>query len=183
MRADLKAQCVTAGDTSNDTSERDSAVAEIVAAFVALKGLRRNTPLAVIDAVNDIDASRQESAATPVIAAYFQSHDAVHFADNAEWLDMAQSSAAHGRAEIAEVIRQWYVYDVGNPRDEPRNLIANEDTVVVEWIYHAWRRRDRNVRVAVPIAAIFEVSGRAIVRVRRYLRCRQAQRGVGRERT
>lgn len=118
--------------------------------------------------MNEMGEACLEPAATPVVEAYFQSHDAVHFAENAEWLDTAQSRAAHGRAEIAEVIRQWYVYGVRNPHDEPRNLIAIEDTVVVEWIYHAWRCRDRDVEVAVPIAAIFEVTGRFIARVRLY---------------
>lgn len=172
---------VTAGDTSGETSGCDGDVAQAVAALVALKGLRCNTLLVVIDAVNEMDKSHREPAATPVIAAYFQSHDAVHFADNAEWLDMAQSSAAHGRAEIAEVIRQWYVDDVRNAEDEPRNLVAIDDTVVVEWVYHAWRHRDGLLKVAVPIAAIFEVAGRVIVRVRLYYDAAMRNGTLGRE--
>jgi predicted GNAT superfamily acetyltransferase len=109
--------------------------------------------------------------AVPVVEAFFQSHDAHHFVENGEWVDTAQSITARGRAQIADVIRRWYVEDFCEAHDEPLNLIVTDDTVVAEWIFHGKPRQQATgdaAEISVSIVAVFEVYEHMIQRVRLY---------------
>ena len=52
-----------------------------------------------------------DRCAVQVVEAYFQSHDACHFAIHAEVEDMAQRTLARGRDAIAITLRHWYEGD------------------------------------------------------------------------
>jgi SnoaL-like domain len=111
------------------------------------------------------------SVSVPVVEAFFQSHDASHFAENAEWVDTAQGTTAHGRTQIADAIRRWYTEDFCEARDEPLNLIVTDDTVVAEWIFHGKPRYGfacDTAEISMSIVAVFEVCEHAIQRVRLY---------------
>jgi hypothetical protein len=121
----------------------------------------------------DPNANKPEAGheALPVVEAFFQSHDARHFAENGEWLDTAQNSVARGRAQIADVIRRWYAEDFCEAHDEPLNLVVTDDTVVAEWIFHSKPCHQATcdaTEISVSIVAVFEVYEHMIQRVRLY---------------
>jgi hypothetical protein len=125
----------------------------------------------------DLNTNKPESdhETLPVVEAFFQSHNAHHFAENGEWLDMAQNTAVRGRAQIADVIRRWYAEDFYEAHDEPVNLVVTDDTVVAEWIFHGKPRQQAtcdaaeiSVSISVSIVAVFEVCEQLIQRVRLY---------------
>jgi hypothetical protein len=115
--------------------------------------------------------------AAQVVEAYFQSRDARHFTPDAIFYDMARMTMARGQEEIAAMIARWYGDgDFTAVRDEPYNMIATDDRVVAEWIFHGERKEagrsslpdSTNPEIAVPMAAVFEVANDQIQCARLY---------------
>jgi len=118
--------------------------------------------------------------AVPIVEAFFQSHDAGHFAENAEWIDYAQGIALQGRNKVVEQIQYWYRGNFCEPEDEPLNLMEVERVVIAEWVFRAraCRSTSHTKGIAVPVIGLFKIEGRLIRQLRLYYNAMQLNGGI-----
>ncbi|TEU22353.1 MAG: hypothetical protein E3J21_00300 [Anaerolineales bacterium] len=110
-----------------------------------------------------------------VIQAFFESHDPVSFfAEDAEFYDMSQPEPLRGREAIGAMMHMMYQEAFSDARPESQGLMAGENAVVAEFIFHGKNTGSlmgappTSKTVAVPMIAVYEVEGSKIQRARLY---------------
>jgi len=110
-----------------------------------------------------------------LIQSFFASHDAAAFyAENATFHDVSQPAPLQGRAAIGGLMRAFYGEWFTEARAEPRSLVANENAVVAEFVFHGNNTGSFNgapptgKTVAVPMIAVYEIANGKIQNTRLY---------------
>lgn len=110
-----------------------------------------------------------------LIQAYFVSHDpTLFFAEEATYQDMSQAETVHGRAAIGGMLCALYGEIFTEVRAEPRGLVAGENAVVAEFVFHGKNTGSlggappTGKTVAVPMSAVYEMADGKIQRMRLY---------------
>ncbi|CAG0956636.1 carboxymethylenebutenolidase [Anaerolineae bacterium] len=109
------------------------------------------------------------------IQSLFASHDPTEFyAENATFHDLSQPAPIQGRAAIGGMMRALYGEIFTETRAEPRGLVASDNAVVAEFVFHGKNTGSLNGApptgkvVAVPMIAVYEISGGKIQHARLY---------------
>lgn len=109
------------------------------------------------------------------IQAFFASHDPTDFyAENALFHDLSQPAPVQGRAAIGGMMRAMYGEIFTEAHAEPRGVVAGENAVVAEFVFHGKNTGSLNGApptgkvVAVPMIAVYEIAGGKIQRTRLY---------------
>lgn len=110
-----------------------------------------------------------------LIQEFFASHDAASFyAENATFHDMSQAAPLQGRAAIGAMLRGFYGEWFTEAHAEPRNLVAGENAIVAEFVFHGKNTGSLNGApptgkvVAVPMSAVYEIANGKIQHTRLY---------------
>lgn len=110
-----------------------------------------------------------------LVQSFFASHEATEFyADNATFHDVSQPAPLQGHAAIGGMMRAFYGEIFTEAHAEPRSLVASENAVVAEFVFHGKNTGSLNgapptgKTVAVPMIAVHEIAGGKIQHTRLY---------------
>ncbi len=121
-----------------------------------------------------------------LIESFFASRDVEAFyAEDATFHDVSQSAPLEGRAAIGGLMRAFYGEWFTEARAEPRGLVAAENAVVAEFVFHGKNTGSFNgapptgKTVAVPMMAVYEIADGRIQRARLYYDATTMARQLG----
>ncbi len=121
-----------------------------------------------------------------LIESFFASHDAEAFyAENATFHDVSQPAPLEGRAAIGGLMRAFYGEWFTEARAEPRGLVAAENAVAAEFVFHGKNTGSLNgapptgKTVAVPMMAVYEIADGRIQHARLYYDATTMARQLG----
>lgn len=121
-----------------------------------------------------------------LIQSFFASHDVEAFyAENATFHDVSQPAPLQGRAAIGGIMRAFYGEWFTETHAEPRGLVAAENAVVAEFVFHGKNTGSLNgapptgKTVAVPMIAVYEIADGKIQHARLYYDATTMARQLG----
>ena len=120
-----------------------------------------------------------------IVQAFLQSQDAGYFGEEAEFQDMTGPAPVRGRGAVSGGLTQLQQQSFDHIRLEPRNLIADEDTVVAEWIFHAVHTGlvdealPSGRPVMLPMIGVYEVDAEKIQCFRLYYDAASLRQQIG----
>ena len=121
-----------------------------------------------------------------LIQAFLGSHDPTSFyTEDATFHLMDQPEPLRGRAAIGAMLRMFYAEAFTDAHAEPRGLVADENAVVAEFVFHGNNTGSLNgmpptgKTVAVPMIAVYEVANGRVHRGRLYYDSMSMARQLG----
>lgn len=110
-----------------------------------------------------------------LMQAFFASHDAASFyAEDATFHDLSQPAPVQGRAKIGGMMRAFYGEWFTETHAEPRGLVAGDNAVVAEFVFHGKNTGSLNGApptgkvVVIPMIAVYEIANGKIQHTRLY---------------
>jgi len=109
-----------------------------------------------------------------VVQAYLADHDAKYMVDDAKFFDFSQPEPLQGPEAIGAMLTLFYQTAFSEARAETRNLLADDERVVLEFTFHGVHTGDffgtapTGNRVEVPMCVVYDVRDGAIHEGRLY---------------
>ncbi len=109
-----------------------------------------------------------------IVQGYMANHDPKFMAADATFHDYSQAEPLRGREAIGAMLDMFYHTAFSDARAEPRNLAADDKSVILEFTFHGVNTGSlmglppTGKRVEIPMCAVYDVEGGVIRRARLY---------------